>query len=368
MMELSRQDMHDLLHGTEVAGCGASWAIRPELPSFVDKMYDTDRKVVLLEPSKIGDDDVIWSASTIGGEFNKELKEATKHLPRIKDLWEEVAAMELSAFLGVEPDAYMVGHAGGTNGVLSLVVAGLTGKPAIDGDTTGRSKPEGGSTLNLLGIRPPRDLGRCVVTPFGDIAIFKKNVNPYVVRWMSIPCDGLVGSVSNRGPWKVFKDAIIPNTISINMHIGAAVRKARERGDDPVEAFIEAGDGFKLFQGRIKSWEAEHRESFLWGTHILEGTGDYKGHTFKNWFKNENLMTWKDGKVHASVPDLVCIVNAQTSDGIFNWDPPEKHIGEEVVVVGLKNTEVWRTPKGLELFGPKRWGFTEPYTPVEELE
>jgi hypothetical protein len=41
--------------------------------------------------------------------------------------------------------------------------------------------------------------------------------------------------------------------------------------------------------------------------------------------------------------------------------------GLEVSVLAAKAPDVWRTPKGLEFFGPKHFGFDHEYVPVEEL-
>ena len=38
-----------------------------------------------------------------------------------------------------------------------------------------------------------------------------------------------------------------------------------------------------------------------------------------------------------------------------------------LVAVAARAPEVWRTAKGLELFGPRRFGFAYSYTPVEKL-
>ncbi|MFT5791431.1 MAG: DUF917 family protein, partial [Saprospiraceae bacterium] len=41
--------------------------------------------------------------------------------------------------------------------------------------------------------------------------------------------------------------------------------------------------------------------------------------------------------------------------------------GTRVVVLGMKAHKQWRTEKGIELAGPKKFGYKENYTPIEEL-
>ena len=118
----------------------------------------------------------------------------------------------------------------------------------------------------------------------------------------------------------------------------------------------------------MKSWSREERGGFLWGDIIIEGTGDYSDHEMKIWYKNEFLISWLDGKPYVTCPDLICIVDAKTSRGLSNWvEDIRENIGREVVVVGIKCDEIWRTDKGVELFGPRHFDFNIDYKPIELL-
>ena len=70
-----------------------------------------------------------------------------------------------------------------------------------------------------------------------------------------------------------------------------------------------------------------------------------------------------DGKILATAPDLICLVDTETfipvtTDGL--------KYGKRVLVVGLKCYPMWRTPKGIELVGPRYFGIDADYIPVEE--
>jgi DUF917 family protein len=43
-------------------------------------------------------------------------------------------------------------------------------------------------------------------------------------------------------------------------------------------------------------------------------------------------------------------------------------IGEEVVIVGVPAAAQWRSEKGIELMGPRHFGFDFDYIPIEELQ
>ena len=82
----------------------------------------------------------------------------------------------------------------------------------------------------------------------------------------------------------------------------------------------------------------------------LEGIGECKGRYAEVTFQNENLCASVDGRILATAPDLICLVDTETfipvtTDGL--------KYGKRVLVVGLKCYPMWRTPKGLELVGPR---------------
>lgn len=83
--------------------------------------------------------------------------------------------------------------------------------------------------------------------------------------------------------------------------------------------------------------------------------------------KNENLVSWLDDKPYVTCPDLICIVDSQTSEGISNSRAAESYKGNNVVVLGIKAIDQWRSPKGIEVFGPKHFGFDIMYKPIEEI-
>ena len=99
------------------------------------------------------------------------------------------------------------------------------------------------------------------------------------------------------------------------------------------------------------------------GKVVREGIGEYKGHTAYVEFQNENLTATVDGKILATTPDLISLVDTETyipvtTDGL--------KYGKRVMVVGLKCFHLWRTGKGIELVGPRYFGVDTDYIPLEE--
>ena len=103
----------------------------------------------------------------------------------------------------------------------------------------------------------------------------------------------------------------------------------------------------------------------MFGTTHLEGTGSYAGHTLKVWFKNENHISWLDGKPWICSPDLVTLAYKVSGEGTTNTLIKE---GDEIVAVGIKGLEAFRTEFGLnEASGPRYFGFDIDYVPIEEI-
>jgi uncharacterized protein len=96
----------------------------------------------------------------------------------------------------------------------------------------------------------------------------------------------------------------------------------------------------------------------------ISGSGKYQGSAFKIAYKNENLVSWRDGKFSVTCPDLITMVIKNSGKAIAN---PEFEKGQETVVIGFVSPPNWRTPLGLELFGPRRFGFDTPYVPIEQM-
>jgi DUF917 family protein len=70
--------------------------------------------------------------------------------------------------------------------------------------------------------------------------------------------------------------------------------------------------------------------------------------------QNELLLALVDGAVAAAVPDIICLLDPH--DGHVT-DVESISVGSEVQVVVLPAADVWHTPQGLALVGPRSFGF-----------
>jgi DUF917 family protein len=116
-----------------------------------------------------------------------------------------------------------------------------------------------------------------------------------------------------------------------------------------------------LFKGKVSAHHYDTIDGFTVGETELIGTGDYENHTYLIKYKNENMISYLDGKVDVTVPDLICTID---SDGVPPTNPYAEE-GQELSVFGLPSPDVWKTPRGMSVFGPRAFGYDVDYIPIK---
>jgi len=69
--------------------------------------------------------------------------------------------------------------------------------------------------------------------------------------------------------------------------------------------------------------------------------------------------------VTVSVPDLITIVDTETGEAIST---ELLRFGQRVSVLAWPCDPLWRTPRGLELAGPRAFGYELDYVPFAKAE
>jgi len=101
------------------------------------------------------------------------------------------------------------------------------------------------------------------------------------------------------------------------------------------------------------------------GERAQTGTGPFTGHTYKVYVKNENIVAWLDGVPDAMSPDTIQNLDPKTGDAHKSGALGGYKIGAELAIIGYETSPMWRTPKGIEVFGPRHFGFDFDYVPLE---
>jgi len=276
----------------------------------------------------------------------------------------QVAVRELEIYTGVKVGALVAVELGPANTAAPLVAAARLGLPVIDGDYSGRAVPQDMQTTYFLkGIKT---FPASIVDWWGDVLILKEaasaEMGERISKLLAIASHGKVYIASILLNAQETRDAVVSGTLTRSFLLGQAVHRARERGEDPIQAAINTLNGWKLFCGEVTAKEWKEIEGGSTGTHHLSGTGEYAGHTMDIYLYNENHVALFDGKPFVSSPDLIIMANPESGEGYINTDIQE---GNQVAVIGAKITPIFRSEKAIQYFGPRYWGFDFDYIPIE---
>ncbi|MEA4853086.1 MAG: DUF917 domain-containing protein [Christensenella sp.] len=272
---------------------------------------------------------------------------------------------ELSEYIGKKIDAVVPLELGGAS-TPGCIGAGLVhGIPAVDADYTGRAIPEILQTTPYL--RDMQLWPLAVVDEFGDTSIIKSSMNYRVVEKMgkkiSEVAYGLTGDTGFVFTGKQMKEAALKGTLSRCLKLGKMIREVGEAGGDPVEAIVNELGGYLLIKGILTKKETEDKQGYYWGFHTIEGDGAFAGDTVKIWFKNENHVCWKNDAVAVTSPDSIIVVDRNTGMPYTN---PRLAEGMEVAAFGIKAVDMFRSQKGIDVLGPRYFGFDFDYEPIEQ--
>lgn len=163
---------------------------------------------------------------------------------------------------------------------------------------------------------------------------------------------------------KQAKRALISGSISFARSIGNRLRRAWRARTDPLDAILGETKGYLAFRGKVVDLERRTERGFAQGTVKLAGIDEDKGKELAVHFQNENLIAELDGAVLVSVPDLIAIVDMETSIPVTT---ESLRYGLRVAVLAIPCHSKWRSAKGLEIVGPAYFGYSSPYRPVERV-
>ncbi len=260
---------------------------------------------------------------------------------------EEYMKVDFHGLLSIE-------YGGGNTGV-AMAAAARMGKFMVDADAAGRAVPELQFSTYYIRKQPIDPFA--VSTIYGDAVIVQKVADDAraeaLSRFMAVGSNGLVGMADHPIRGDHLKTSVIPNALSHAEKVGRARRIACETGVDPIQAILTAGGGQLLYQGIVTQdtcWEI--KDGFTLGNIYLAHSKD--NCQFRVWYKNENMICWKDGDVVLTCPDLICVVN--TADGMPVTNP-NCQPGMELSVLAFPCHPLWKEPRALEILNPRFFGF-----------
>lgn len=346
--ELTLDDMEALSLGAWILGTGGGGTPYHKLLNMRE-LYRQGHTVTLIDPMSLADDAIVAVLSNMGAPLvgQERLADAAFAVKPVRTM---------ERYLGRSFDAVMSLEIGGGNGVHPMMVAALTGYPVVDADTMGRAYPEAQMTsVAVAGLQ-------CYPFTLADIRD-NEVIIPRAESWkwmerISRKACTEVGSIAAtcKAPrtGREVKDHGILYTTTKAIELGRAVFAARRAHADPVTAILEACDGLHVFSGKVIDVERRATEGFLRGRAEIEGLDGDTGARFTVHFQNEFSVGYRDGEPVVMTPDLICVVDSVSGDGIGT---DVLRYGQRVSVLALPGPEVFKTPKGLEAVGPRAFGF-----------
>ena len=358
--ELSERDLDDLARGAAFLGTGGGGD--PYIGRLlVDWALARGQQLELLSLEELEDSAFVICTAGMGAPTV-----VVEKLPRGDEA--AVALRALEAHVGRKADATMPIECGGINSMVPLVVGVLLGIPIVDADGMGRAFPElqmetfnvYGASATPMAIVDERDSTAIVTT--GDAKSAE-----WLARGLTIRMGGHAMIAEYPMDGETAKRVSIPGTISLGIRVGRAIREAREAHRDPFEALAETladtiyRHGRVIFAGKVVDVLRRTTEGFAKGHARIEGAD---GAVLEIVFQNEHLVAQVDGEVRGIVPDLICVLEAETAEPITT---EAIRYGQRVKVMVVSTPEIMRTPEALEVFGPRAFGLAQEFRPIEEL-
>ncbi len=367
---LSEQEVVDLMVGTAIQGTRSSDT--DQLIKQAQAMLAEGRQFRIVSATDIPDNwTVVMAGGAIGGggaweHVTARMKQ--QGTPSVQN--PTVRAMEvLGKHLGKSFNAVIRNEAAGAT-LNAFQTATLAGLPVVDACPAGRAKPEVQQSIpfiNGLSVTPA-----ALVTRWGDTVVIDKTVDDYryedIARSIAVASGGVVYNARGVLTGAEVKRATIMGALSEAILFGKTVREAAARKQDPIAALMKVAGGYFLFQGTVTKAEEKGERGFTWWDVELTGTGAYKGHAYRVWVKNENIVSWLDGKPDVVSPDLMYNLDPKTGRAVSSSGLGGYPLHTEVFMMGRPaNSPAWRTAKGIEVIGPRHFGFDFDYTPIEEV-
>lgn len=278
----------------------------------------------------------------------------------------QAALTSLENYLGCKADAVFCIEAGGLNSTIPIAVASSAGLPIIDGDGMGRAFPElqmVSMTIHNIAACPmviADEKGNSLVLNTVDNLSTEKFARVITVEMGGAALIALYPMTGAEA-----KKAVLRGSLSLIHSIGKIIYAEQSANRNPAERLKSELNGISLFEGRVIDVERRTEGGFARGMAKIEGIGTHDGDTLILRFQNEFLMAeTEQGEVRAMTPDLICLLDLETGSPITT---EQIRYGFRVIVFGLPCDPQWRSEKGLELVGPRYFGYDQEYASIESI-
>ncbi|MDC1437005.1 DUF917 domain-containing protein [Gammaproteobacteria bacterium] len=279
---------------------------------------------------------------------------------------EFIKAFEMmESYQGKKIDAVMPAEAGGLNGVIPFAIAAEKKIPLVDADGMGRAFPRlemGTFTLHGIGASPITQADEK-----GNRNVYHTIDNVWGETLLGATVIQMGGNCA-IAPFPMtgaqVKKASVLGTVTYAQQLGSAILDAKKEKRNPLSSLIQAAKAIELFSGKISNISINTEGRWSKGVCEIVGLDAYKGSNMILDFQNEFLMAKVDDLTVAMTPDLIVLLDAENAEPIT---AETMQYGTRVAVIGMQADPQWRTPAGIELAGPKKFGYEEDFSRIEDL-
>jgi hypothetical protein len=268
----------------------------------------------------------------------------------------------LEKYLGKKIYATMPIEAGGINSMAPLALAAQKKIPVVDADGMGRAFPSLQMVIPTLHGIAAGPIAQ--VDEKGNTNIY----NPISNKWGEVflgstvlPMGGSCVIACYPMTGKQLRKAVIPNVVSYCLEIGKKLTEAKNGDGDMVQAVLEAAKAKLLFQGKITDVSRTMNGRHQLGTITVEGLKDFQNKEMFVDFQNEFLIAKTKDTIFATTPDLISVIDTETGMAITT---EALRYGQRVTVLAMPCNKQWKTKEGLELAGPKVFGYDVPFVAI----
>lgn len=347
-LELTDADLDDLATGTWILGCGGGGD-----PYFgylcIKKLYREGRRVQLIDPLGLADDALVACVNQMGAPLPAE-----ERLTDPRTICKAVRMME--EYIGATFTAVMPWEIGGGNGFQPLLVAASLNLPLVDADAMGRAFPEATMTSFAVKGLTPYPLAMADIRDNGIIYTRAADWR-WLERMRRQTCTVLGAIAATCNPPRTGQEVKAGShlhTVSKALRIGRVIREARHAHRDPIDALLELEGGRRLFRGKVVDINRRTTGGFLRGSVRIGGLDENREHEFVIDFQNEFSVGFLDGRVRVTTPELICVIDSISGDATGT---ETLRYGQRVTVIALPAPPMLLTPRGIELTGPRAFGY-----------
>lgn len=348
--EITFDDAQYLIEGAKVLGTGGGGDPILALKR-VKEIYSQGKCPQIQDITEFTPTDMICIIGMVGGGVSPQDMKYIENLPISSDNVMIEAVKLLEDHLGIQFAGFVSTEMGPGNVVVPLWMGSLLDRVTVDGDMCGgRSKPMISiSTTTVAGISITP---LTIVSAYGDRIILKDAISDKraedICRNISRLAKGSIGVARCPMMASECQKGVVGKTISLAIRLGREIDEAIKNKFDPILVVERVLNARLIFTGVVEDFSRTESGGFTSGTIVLESNA----HSLKIWYQNEYLLSWLDEKQYITCPDSLLVVDRSTGKGLTPWE--DDFLKDREVAVFMKpSAPIWKTKKGLEIFGPQ---------------